>query len=139
MSRTVYKNQFIKEHYDRINLILPKGQKERIKEACYCNGVSVNDYLFRLISIDLSGDSRVLKHQNILSGEQISLLDKWQVAQKYREMIESMDVEEVNGMNKHYTIILKQGYINDVTGNRVIHCDKTADLRRLIVKTHKKG
>lgn len=138
MNRTAYKNQYTKEHYDRINLVIPKGQKERIKHACYCNGVSVNDYLFRLISVDLSGESRVLKQQGF-TDEQIRLLDKWQVAQKYREMIESMDVEEINGMNKHYTIILKQEYVNDVTGTRIIHCDKTAELRRLIVKTHKKG
>ena len=46
------------------------------------------------------------------------LLDKWQVAQKYREMIESIYVEEINGMNKHYTITLKEGFINDETGSR---------------------
>ena len=138
MGRTAYKNQFIKEHYDRINLVLPKGQKERIQAVCYRNGVSVNDYLYRLISADLSGDSRVLKHQDGLSGEQIELLDKWQVAQKYRDMIESMDVEEINGMNKHYTIILKQGYVNDFSGSRTIRCNKTAELRKIIVKSHKK-
>ena len=138
MSRTAYKNRYIKEHYDRINLVIPKGQKERIKAVCYCNGISINDYLFRLISVDLNGHSRIFKPNDGFTDEQMKLLDKWQVAQKYREMIESIDVEEINGTNKHYTIILKQGYINDVTGDRIINCDKTAELRRIIVKSHKK-
>ena len=65
------------------------------------------------------------------------MLDKWQVAAKYREMIESMHVEEINGMNKHYTIILKKGYINDVTGSRNIYADRMQDIRRIITKSHK--
>ena len=32
MSRTEYKNQFTRERYDRLNLVLPKGQKEILKE-----------------------------------------------------------------------------------------------------------
>ena len=34
MTRTAYKNQHIKEHYDRINLVIPKGEKEKIKDIC---------------------------------------------------------------------------------------------------------
>ncbi len=30
MNCTEYKNQFYEEHYDRINLAIPKGEKERI-------------------------------------------------------------------------------------------------------------
>ena len=73
-----------------------------------------------------------------LTEEQQALLDKWQVAQKYRDMIQRMHVDTINGMNKHYTIELKKGYINDVTGSRLIQCDKTAELRRIIVKSHKR-
>ncbi len=65
------------------------------------------------------------------------MLDKWQVAAKYREMIESMHVEEINGMNKHYTIILKEGYINDATGSRNIYADRKQDIRWIITKSHK--
>lgn len=32
MDRTAYKNQHIKEHYDRINFVMPKGEKARIKK-----------------------------------------------------------------------------------------------------------
>ena len=32
MNRTEYKNNFYKEHYERINLAVPKGMKEKSKE-----------------------------------------------------------------------------------------------------------
>lgn len=32
VDRTVYKNWHIKERYDRINLVIPKGEKDRIKK-----------------------------------------------------------------------------------------------------------
>ncbi len=56
------------------------------------------------------------------------MLDKWQMAVKYREMIESMHVEEINGRNKYYTIILKEGCINDATGSRSIYADRMQDV-----------
>ena len=31
---------------------------------------------------------------------------------------------------------LKDGFINDVTGSRSIHCEKTSEVRRVIGKTH---
>lgn len=34
MDRTAYKNRNIKEHYDRINFVIPKGEKDRIKKIC---------------------------------------------------------------------------------------------------------
>ena len=35
-------------------------------------------------------------------------------------------------------LLVQKGYINDVTGSRLIQCDKTAELRRIIVKSHKR-
>ena len=43
MDRTAYKNRHIKEHYDRINFVIPKGEKDRIKKICSEIGASVND------------------------------------------------------------------------------------------------
>ena len=34
MDRTAYKNRYIKEHYDRINFVIPKSEKDRIKKIC---------------------------------------------------------------------------------------------------------
>lgn len=102
-------------------------------------GVSVNECLFRLVCEDLgTGESRMAKSGQGFNEEHQRLLEKWQVPKKYYEMIEGMQVEEINGMNKHYTIILKEGYINDLTGSRLINCDKTAELRKTIVHSHKK-
>lgn len=44
-----YNNQYNKENYDRINLTLPKGYKERIKEFSDANGESVNAFIKRAI------------------------------------------------------------------------------------------
>ena len=139
MDRTAYKNRHIKEHYDRINLVIPKGEKDRIKNVCFEMGASVNEYLYMLVRNDLAGGtSRMAAKKQGFNEEQERMLDKWQIAEKYREMIESMDIEEINGMNKYYTIILKKGYINDITGSRQIHTNKMQDLRRIITKSHKK-
>lgn len=49
-------------------------------------------------------------------------------------MIEGMSYTKEKG----YFIYLKEGFINDVTGSRSIHCEKTSEVRRVIGKTHKK-
>ncbi len=49
MDRTAYKNRHIKGHYDRINLVIPKGEKDRIKGVCSEIGASVNEYLYMLV------------------------------------------------------------------------------------------
>ena len=139
MTRTQYKNNHIKEHYDRINLCIPKGQKAKIRAVADNMQVSVNEYLFMLICDDLrNGESRISQSKQEFIECDAELLDKWQVAQKYREMIGSIYVEEINGMNKHYTITLKEGFINDVTGSRHICVDKTKDIRRIMPKSHRK-
>lgn len=139
MNRTEYKNRHRKEHYDSLLFVFPKGEKDRIKQAAAELKMSVNEYLYTLVQDDLaSGRSRLGEKLNPeFTEEQQKLLDKWQIAQKYRDMIQSMHVETINGMNKHYTIELKKGYVNDVTGSRIIQCDKTAELHRIIVKSHK--
>ena len=53
LDKTAYKNQFIAENYDRINLTVPKGNKDRIKAHADKNGESINGYINRLIDSDL--------------------------------------------------------------------------------------
>lgn len=48
-NETEYKNRFIKEKYDRINLTVPKGQKEMLKKVAAEAGESVNEYINRAI------------------------------------------------------------------------------------------
>lgn len=134
MDRTAYKNRHIKEHYDRINLVIPKGEKDRIKSACSKISASVNEYLYMLVCNDLAnGTSRIAAKKQGFSVEQKRMLEKWQVPKKYYEMIEDLSYTKDEG----YFIYLKKGYVNDMTGNRNIHCMKTSEVRRIIGKTHK--
>lgn len=48
-----YQNKYIKEKYDRINLIVPKGRKEEIKKKALAEGKSVNEYINSLIDNNL--------------------------------------------------------------------------------------
>lgn len=135
MTRTAYKNQHIKEHYDRINFVIPKGEKDRIKKISSEMGASVNEYLYMLVCNDLAdGTSRMAEKKQGFNAEQQRMLEKWQVPRKYYEMIEDLSYTKDEG----YFIYLKKGYVNDVTGSRNIHCAKTSEVRRIIGKTHKR-
>ena len=46
---TAYKNQFQKENYDRVNLTVPKGKKQEIKDFAESNGKSLNGFINELI------------------------------------------------------------------------------------------
>lgn len=48
-----YINDYIKEKYDRINLMVPAGMKTVIKTQAIAEGKSVNEYINGLINEDL--------------------------------------------------------------------------------------
>lgn len=50
---TKAQNKYISKAYDRINLTVPKGQKDVIKEYAESRGESVNGYINRLIAEDM--------------------------------------------------------------------------------------
>lgn len=134
MRRTEYKNKHIKEHYDRVNLVIPKGQKEALKSFCQELNISVNEYIKLLIIDDTrSGGSKLLAKLNGFTEEQQKLLDKWQVPAKYRDMIQDFYYSKEDG----YFIRLKEGYINDVTKSKIIHVDKMKEARAIINKSRK--
>ena len=47
-------NKYIKEHYDSINLTVPKGKKETIKAYAKSQNKSVNEFIRDLIDAELS-------------------------------------------------------------------------------------
>lgn len=47
--KTEYKNNWQKENVDRINLIVPKGQKDAIKAHAEARGESVNGFINRAV------------------------------------------------------------------------------------------
>ena len=54
---TTYKNDFAKQKYDRISVVLPKGDKERIKaHADKYDGGSVNSLIKRAIEMVMQAD-----------------------------------------------------------------------------------
>ncbi len=53
-----YNNQFIKQAYDRINLTVPKGQKEIIQSHAKSQGESVNKFIGRAISEAIEHDQK---------------------------------------------------------------------------------
>jgi predicted HicB family RNase H-like nuclease len=50
------KNKWNDKAYDRINLTVPKGDKEKIKAYAESKGKSVNGYIYDLIQKDMKSD-----------------------------------------------------------------------------------
>lgn len=48
-----YANDYIRDKYDRVNVTLPKGAKERIQTAARSTGESVNALIWRLLKAEL--------------------------------------------------------------------------------------
>ena len=136
MNRTTYKNQYSQDNYDRINLVLPKGQKSILKDFCSQMDISLNEYIKLLIQEDTrSGTSKLMTMMSGFTEEQRQTMDKWQIPEKYRDMIQDFHFSKEDG----YFIRLKKGYINDVTGSRIIHVEKMKDVRLTINKSRKEG
>ena len=43
--KTAHQNDYISKAYDRVNLLVGKGDKEQIKQAAAVQGESVNEYI----------------------------------------------------------------------------------------------
>lgn len=48
--KVAYNNDFNAKNYDRISLMIPKGEKEKIKAFAEAKGESLNGFINRLIS-----------------------------------------------------------------------------------------
>lgn len=123
-TRTDYKNQKNKELYDQILLNIPKGYKDRLKVISSTMGISVNDYVGRLIKADIDQDHK--------SEDMTAMLLKWEVKEKYHPMIESASYTKSQG----YYIRLKKGFINDISGSEEIMQKNVKDLRHSMQFTH---
>ena len=60
MSKTsaAVKNRYNEKAYDRINLTIPKGQKEVIKAHADSTGESVNAFILRAIKATMESDKK---------------------------------------------------------------------------------
>ena len=50
-------NKYMNENYDRINLTLPKGQKDTVKAHAESRGESVNAFIGRAIAEQMKRDT----------------------------------------------------------------------------------
>lgn len=46
-------NKYIAKAYDRVNLTMPKGDKERVRAYAEAQGMSMNAYINKLIAEDM--------------------------------------------------------------------------------------
>ncbi|MDR3804190.1 MAG: Arc family DNA-binding protein [Dysosmobacter sp.] len=58
-SKSEYRNGWIAEKLDRINLTVPKGKKDTIKAHAEAQGESVNGFINRAIDETMERDSAV--------------------------------------------------------------------------------
>ena len=116
------KNRITK--YDRVELALPLGTKDRLKEVSSTIGISVNDYIARLIKADLEKDHK--------KEDMVSMLNRWKVKAKYHPMIEDAFFIPTTG----YYIKLKKGFINDQDGSDEILCRTNKEVRHIMKLTH---
>ena len=54
-NQIAYQNEFNRQKYDRINLTMPKGKKERVRVAAAAAGQSVNEFINAAIDKALNG------------------------------------------------------------------------------------
>lgn len=54
--RTEYKNQWQKENVDRVNLIMPKGKKEKLQSYAKSRGESLSGFINRAIDEAMERD-----------------------------------------------------------------------------------
>lgn len=123
-SRSTYIKSKIKELYDRQELLMPMGTKDRLKEVSSTLGISVNDYINRLIKADLEKDHK--------AEDMTAMLLKWEVKAKYHPMIQSASYLPTTG----YYIKLKKGFINDHFDSDEILCATVKDVRHIMQLTH---
>ena len=50
-------NKYMKENYDRVNLTMPKGEKEAVKAHAEARGESVNSFINRAIKEAMERDN----------------------------------------------------------------------------------
>lgn len=108
MNRTTYKNQFNKDHYERINFSVPKGMKQVIKDLAASKGMSMNKYFLHLVMKD-----------------QENLFDNMQLAERSKEKILTIKGNTHDG----YDVYLKDG--------RTFHCKTKLEIRKCLAQDTK--
>lgn len=125
-SRTSDKNRWISEKLDRINLTVPKGQKEIIQAHAQAHGESVNGFINRAI-----GEATIRDQEKDMMGQHLtSVIAK---SGKTTEAVENEELEEaalkilereVPGIRKIYNDEKQRQLTPDEPGTRIIDLNK---------------
>ena len=102
---TSYKNRHKAAHYDRLELAVPKGMKQIIRDLAADKGMSVNAYL-----------------QDLVRRDQDGLFDTMQIAEKNRQQISGIR----GNMHDGYEIIFRDGCRK--------HCKTKREAREAIIE-----
>lgn len=54
-----YQNNYKREKYDKIEVIVPKGEKERIKTAAKEAGLSVSAFIYKAVQETMNGGGTI--------------------------------------------------------------------------------
>lgn len=109
MTKTEYKNQHKAAHYDRIELAVPKGMKDIVKNLAADRGLSISAYI-----------------QDLIRKDQEGMFDTMQIAEKNREFLSGIQGNAHDG----YNVIFKDGHTT--------HCRTKKDVRSGIIEYCKK-
>ncbi len=106
-------HRFQQEHYDRIYLQVPKGKKAVLQALAEEQGVSLNQYI-----------------NDALFSQFDQMLDRMQIAEKYRPMIRVITGNSKEG----YKVELNEGYECEGKSYFISKCKP--DIRKDIKKCH---
>ena len=99
-----YKNQWQQEHCDRINLTVPKGQKEAIQDHAEASGESVTGFINRAIVETIARDqANALRKQQIaeIVSEQGMSVEDAEHIMKLENALALLE-SEVPGITEYY-------------------------------------
>ena len=102
---TRYKTRYNLQHYDRIELAVPKGMKQIIGDLARDRHMSVNAYI-----------------QDLVRKDQDGMFDSMQIAEKNREKISGIR----GNMHDGYDVIFKDGH--------QCHCKTKREVRSAIIQ-----
>ena len=102
---TRYKMRYKSEHYDRIELAVPKGMKQIIRDLARDRHMSVNAYI-----------------QDLVRKDQEGMFDTMQIAEKNREKISGIR----GNMHDGYDVVFKDGH--------QCHCKTKREVRAAIIQ-----
>lgn len=62
-NQNAYIEDYKREHYERLALLLPKGMKEKIKSRAARKGLSMNGYIMNLIERDMNAANEPMMNE----------------------------------------------------------------------------